>query len=94
MAIWGTHFLPAGVAAVLGSSSPLFLALFAWAVFHEPLTLRQLGGVATGFVGLALMGWTSAASGDLKLVGAASHNRRVGGLGSRIVARSTAAATP
>lgn len=70
LAIWGTHFLPAGVAAVLGSSSPLFLALFAWGVFHQPLTRRQLGGVATGFVGLALMGWTSAASGDFRPVGA------------------------
>ena len=54
LAIWGTHFLPAGVAAVFGSSAPLFLALFAWGVFHQPLTSRQVGGVAIGFVGLAL----------------------------------------
>lgn len=71
LAIWGTHFLPAGVAAVFGSSSPLFLALFAWAVFRQPLTGRQLAGVAIGFAGLALMGWTSARGRDFRPVGAA-----------------------
>ena len=71
VAIWGTHFLPAGVAAVFGSSSPLFLALFAWGVFRQPLTGRQLAGVAIGFCGLALMGWTSATGGDFRPIGAA-----------------------
>jgi drug/metabolite transporter (DMT)-like permease len=70
LAIWGTHFLPAGVAAVFGSSSPLFLALFAWAVLHQPLSGRQIAGVAVGFAGLALMGWTSATGGDFRPVGA------------------------
>lgn len=60
LAIWGTHFLPAGVVAVFGLSSPLFLALFAWAVLHQSLTGRQIAGVAVGFAGLVLMGWTSA----------------------------------
>jgi drug/metabolite transporter (DMT)-like permease len=70
LAIWGTHFLPAGVAAVFGSSSPLFLALFAWLVFRQPLTGRQIAGVATGFIGLALMGWSSATGGDFRPIGA------------------------
>ncbi len=70
LAIWGTHFLPAGVAAVFGSASPLFLALFAWGLFHQPLTRRQVAGVAIGFVGLALMGWTSATGGNLRPIGA------------------------
>ncbi|WP_158957130.1 DMT family transporter [Paraburkholderia acidisoli] len=70
LAIWGTHFLPAGVAAVFGSSSPLFLAVFAWAVFHQPLTRRQLAGVAIGFAGLALMGWTSARGSEFRPQGA------------------------
>ncbi len=70
LAIWGTHFLPAGVAAVFGSAAPLFLALFAWGVFHQPLTRRQVTGVAIGFVGLALMGWTSATGGDVRPIGA------------------------
>ena len=69
-AIWGTHFLPAGVAAVFGSASPLFLALFAWRVLHRPLKRRQVAGVLVGFVGLALMSWASASSGDFRVVGA------------------------
>ncbi|MEK6345973.1 MAG: EamA family transporter [Burkholderia sp.] len=71
LAIWGTHFLPAGVAAVFGSSSPLFLALFAWAVFRRPLSRRQIAGVAVGFAGLALMGWSTASGSDFRPLGAA-----------------------
>jgi drug/metabolite transporter (DMT)-like permease len=70
LAIWGTHFLPAGVASVFGSSAPLFLALFAWGVFRQPLTRRQLAGVAIGFVGLAVMGCSSATGGDFRPIGA------------------------
>ncbi len=70
LAIWGTHFLPAGVASVFGSAAPLFLALFAWAIYGRPLARRQLAGVAVGFVGLALIGWSSATSAGFSLVGA------------------------
>jgi drug/metabolite transporter (DMT)-like permease len=58
------------VAAVFGSAAPLFLALFAWGVFRQPLTGRQVAGVAIGFVGLALMGWTSANGADFRPIGA------------------------
>jgi len=71
LTIWGTHFLPAGVAAIFSSSSPIFLALFAWGLFRRPLTGRQVAGVGIGFVGLASMGWASAAGGDFRPVGAA-----------------------
>ena len=71
LAIWGTHFLPAGVASVFGSAPPLFLALFAWGIFGEPLTRRQTAGVAVGFVGLALIGWSSAKGGSFSPLGAA-----------------------
>lgn len=70
LALWGTHFLPAGVAAVFGSSAPIFLALFAWGLFRRPLTRRQLAGVAVGFIGLALMSWASARGSDFQPVGA------------------------
>lgn len=70
LAIWGTHFLPAGVAAVFASSAPLFLALFAWGVFHQPLARRQVVGVAIGFVGLVLMASTSANGSDFRPIGA------------------------
>ena len=70
LAIWGTHFLPAGVASVFGSAPPLFLAVFAWALFRQALTRRQVGGVLVGFVGLALMGWSSANAGGFRPQGA------------------------
>ena len=70
LSIWGTHFLPAGVASVFGSAPPLFLALFAWGLLRQPLGGRQLVGVCVGFAGLALMGWSSAEGAGFKAVGA------------------------
>lgn len=70
LSIWGTHFLPAGVASVFGSAPPLFLAILSWAVFGQALTRRQLAGVAVGFTGLALIGWTSATAGGFRPEGA------------------------
>ena len=69
VAIWGVQHIPAGVAAVFGSAAPLFIALFAWALLHEPLRGRQLAGIATGFVGLALMGWSASGSGEFRIAG-------------------------
>ncbi len=71
LSIWGTHFLPAGVASVFGSAPPLFLALFAWAIFGHPLSRRQTAGVLLGFVGLALIGWASAKGAGFSPIGAA-----------------------
>jgi drug/metabolite transporter (DMT)-like permease len=70
LSIWGTHFLPAGVASVFGSTSPLFLALFAGLLLRQPVPLRQIIGVVVGFAGLALLGWNSAESTDFHLTGA------------------------
>ncbi len=69
MAIWGAHFLPAGVAAVFGSSAPLFLALFAWALSRRPPSLRQAAGILLGFTGLVLMGWSSSTGGGFSPAG-------------------------
>ena len=59
MAIWGTHFLPAGVASVFGSAAPVFLALFAWVFLRELPGRRQVAGIALGLAGLAAMAWLS-----------------------------------
>lgn len=56
LSIMGTHELPAGVAAVFAASSPLFIALLAWAVQKRPLARLQVLGIALGFAGLFLMG--------------------------------------
>lgn len=70
VSLWGVQSLPAGVAAVFASSSPLFLALFAWAMLRQPLGPRQLLGVGVGFAGLVGMGWSASALGSFHPVGA------------------------
>lgn len=70
LSIWGTHFLPAGIASVFGSAAPIFMALFAWSIMREPLGGRQLGGVTLGFTGLAAIAWLSSTQGEFSPVGA------------------------
>ena len=70
MAIWGTHFLPAGVASVFGSAAPVFLALFAWVFLRELPGRRQVAGIALGLAGLAAMAWLSSSGAGLRPIGA------------------------
>ena len=69
LGMFGTHLLPAGVASVFGSSAPIFIALFAWAVLRQPLDLRQACGVGLGFTGLALMAYFVSTGGGFSLLG-------------------------
>ena len=71
LGILGTHLLPAGVASVFGSAAPIFLALFAWVVLQESLGWSQVGGVALGFAGLALMARFTSTGGGFSPLGAA-----------------------
>ena len=72
LAIWGTHFLPAGVASVFGSAAPVFLALFGWIFLHQAPGGRQLTGIALGLTGLIAMAWASSSSRtDFRPIGAA-----------------------
>jgi len=70
LAIWGTHFLPAGVASVFGSAAPVFLALFAWLFLRQSLGGRQLAGVGLGLSGLAAMAWLSSSGAGFRPIGA------------------------
>ncbi len=70
MAIWGTHFLPAGVASVFGSAAPVFLALFAWVFLRELPGRRQVAGIALGLAGLAVMAWLSSSGAGFRPIGA------------------------
>ena len=70
MAIWGTHFLPAGVASVLGSTAPVFLALFAWVFLRQAPGGRQLAGIALGLVGLTAIAWSSSSGTGFRPIGA------------------------
>ena len=70
LAIWGTHFLPAGVASVFGSAAPVFLALFAWIFLREAPGVRQLAGIALGLIGLAALAWSSSSGAGFRPIGA------------------------
>lgn len=70
LAIWGTHYLPAGVASVFGSAAPVFLALFAWMFFRELPGRPQLAGIALGLIGLAAMAWFSLSGTGFRPIGA------------------------
>ncbi len=71
LAIWGTHFLPAGVASVFGSTAPVFLALFAWVFFRQTPGGPQLVGIALGVSGLAAMACLSSSRTGFHPIGAA-----------------------
>lgn len=71
LALMGTHLLPAGVASVFGSSAPIFLALFSWAILRKPLGRREVCGIALGFTGLALMAYFTYTGGGFNPLGAA-----------------------
>ncbi|MCJ2130675.1 DMT family transporter [Methylobacterium sp. E-045] len=66
--IWGVATMPIGVAAVIGSSAPLFIALFTLLTPHGSLPRRQLAGVLFGLVGIAALAW-SAPQGEISLIG-------------------------
>ena len=71
LAIWGTHYLPAGVASVFGSAAPVFIALFAWVFFRELPSGRQLAGISLGLIGLVAMAWLSSSGTGFRPIGAA-----------------------
>ena len=55
------QYVNASTAAILNATSPFFSALVAAVWLKEPLTLRQLAGMALGFGGVVwLVGWHSA----------------------------------
>jgi drug/metabolite transporter (DMT)-like permease len=66
---WGETRIDSGLASIIQASVPIFNALLAFAFFHDQRVTRQmLGGVAIGFVGVAL------------LVGAQPHAKILGAL--------------
>jgi drug/metabolite transporter (DMT)-like permease len=47
--------IPAGLSSILSSTTPLFAALIGAIWLGEPLTVRRMAGLATGFAGVVLL---------------------------------------
>lgn len=52
---FAAQVLPAGYSAILNGTSPMMAVLVGALLFGERITLRAVGGVALGFVGVALV---------------------------------------
>jgi drug/metabolite transporter (DMT)-like permease len=53
---WGAQFIPSGLIAVLGSTTPAFALVFGhFLLDDEPFTVRALGAIAIGVAGVALI---------------------------------------
>jgi drug/metabolite transporter (DMT)-like permease len=53
---WGETRVDSGLASILQASVPIFVAVFAFAFFHEQrVTGSRLVGIAVGFLGVALL---------------------------------------
>ncbi len=68
---WGVSRMPAGVAAVISSTAPLFIVLFSVLFLRQPLSRRQLAGVLLGLAGIAALTW-SAPDGEIPLAAVAA----------------------
>jgi drug/metabolite transporter (DMT)-like permease len=52
---WGTQYLSSGVSALINSTIPLWVAIFALIFFGKKPTKMSIAGLVTGFVGLIIL---------------------------------------
>lgn len=48
-------YIPASYSVILNSTSPFFGALFSWIMFKEHFSVRQIGGLILGVIGVSLV---------------------------------------
>jgi drug/metabolite transporter (DMT)-like permease len=53
--VWGTQYLSSGMTALLNSTIPLWIAIFAAVAFKQHLTKRMILGLIAGFLGLLIL---------------------------------------
>lgn len=51
----GVHLIPAGRAALLAYTMPIWVALFSAVLLHERLSMRRLAGLVLGMAGIAVL---------------------------------------
>ncbi|MFT5115713.1 MAG: drug/metabolite transporter (DMT)-like permease [Parasphingorhabdus sp.] len=55
MSAWGVSLAPAGQAAIVGFTMPLWASILAVWLLHEQMTARRIGGLLLGLIGLAVL---------------------------------------
>lgn len=63
---WGTQHIPAGLAAVLYSTMPIFVAIIARVMLGDTLTFKKVAGIAVGFSGVWVIFMDSGSFGGLQ----------------------------
>jgi drug/metabolite transporter (DMT)-like permease len=71
---YGAQYLSAGIASLLNSTIPLWVALFMFLIFRNKITSLTKIGVALGFSGMIILVGPSIAGGDqdISIIGIAS----------------------
>jgi len=90
----GIHRTSPGHAAILVALSPVLAALLARLLYGEPVGARRMGGIALGFLGVALIVMrgshgTASTLGDLLSLGASLSWALYTVIGKRLLARAT-----
>ncbi len=66
---WGEQTVPSGIAALLVGLVPAWTALIGRVAFGDRLSPIVAGGIAVGFVGVALLAWPVGGSGGFEAAG-------------------------
>lgn len=69
---WGEQTVATGIAALLIALVPMWLAIFGWVLFREPVPRIVAAGIVVGLVGVAILAWPAGAVGDLDPAGLAA----------------------
>ena len=56
---WGEQTIATGIAALLIALVPMWLAIFGWLLFREPVPRMVAVGIAVGLLGVAILAWPS-----------------------------------
>lgn len=77
--IFGVSYTSPGEAAMITTTMPMWVMIFAWLILGEPITLKKAGGILLGAAGVLILIWSSVATavkgqnpmlGDLLVFGA------------------------
>ncbi len=69
---WSEQTIPTGIAALLIALVPMWLAVFGFVLFREPVRPLVAAGIVVGLAGIAILAWPSGDVADLDPAGLAA----------------------